>query len=110
MLVHRSRGFGAAAVTPYFEDVPADHAWFDAIQWMKDRGISNGCETGKFCPDRQATRGEVAVFLYRALGSGGGQTSSPMPESGNGITILGKSVSPYLLGGGLLLLLALVRR
>lgn len=98
---------------PVFTDVAADHPWRPAIEWAKAQGISNGCETDKFCPERTATRGEVAVFLYRALANPGGGAAATVPntpEAGAGLTIFGKQVSPWAAGGALLLLLALVAR
>ena len=31
-------------------------------------GISNGCGNNKYCADAPVTRGEMAVFLSRAMG------------------------------------------
>ena len=117
------RGLGdtattAVAVVPSFSDVPADHAWFNAVEWMKARGISAGCETGKFCLERPATRGEVAVFLYRALGPGGslaagvggGQAPAPVPDDPGGITVFGQKVSPLLAAGVGVVVLGLILR
>jgi hypothetical protein len=52
--------------------VPADHPYFRHIEALFESGITSGCqEAGKrlaFCPDRTVTRGEMAVFLAKALG------------------------------------------
>jgi len=52
-----------------FADVPADHTFADAIQWMVDNGFTNGCRDYFYCPSQPATRGEIAVFLKRTLES-----------------------------------------
>lgn len=39
-----------------------------AIKAIALRGITQGCATGRFCPETQVTRGQMASFLVRALG------------------------------------------
>ncbi len=39
------------------------------IQWLVDAGVFKGCnppDNNRFCPDRFATRGQMAAFLERA--------------------------------------------
>jgi hypothetical protein len=50
-----------------FADVPADHTFVAAIQWMVDNDFTNGCSKYFYCPKDPATRGEIAVFLKRTL-------------------------------------------
>lgn len=38
-----------------------------AIEALAAEGITQGCEPGRFCPDRPITRGEMATFLARIL-------------------------------------------
>ena len=41
------------------------------IEWMAAEGITKGCNppaNDRFCPDSAVTRGQMATFLYRALG------------------------------------------
>jgi len=57
-----------APVTPTFGDVPATHPYFRAIEALAKSGITGGCGNGNYCPDKSVTRGEMAVFLARALG------------------------------------------
>ncbi|HTO74638.1 MAG TPA: S-layer homology domain-containing protein [Thermoanaerobaculia bacterium] len=57
-----------APATPTFADVPASHPYFRAIEALAASGITGGCGNGNFCPDKNVTRGEIAVFLARALG------------------------------------------
>jgi hypothetical protein len=49
-----------------FRDVTGD-ALSSATEWMAEKGITAGCGGGRFCPDSQATRAEMATFLSRAL-------------------------------------------
>jgi hypothetical protein len=46
------------------------HIFENAIEWLADEGITKGCNppaNTKFCPNDFVTRGEMAVFLVRAL-------------------------------------------
>jgi len=54
---------------PYFTDVPSTHPFFKHIQKMKELGITTGCVAtpALYCPDVPVTRGQMAVFLVRAL-------------------------------------------
>ncbi len=63
--------------------IDADNNIFEnAIEWLADRGITKGCNppaNTKFCPNDFVTRGEMAVFLVRALDytdNGGGNLFS----------------------------------
>jgi hypothetical protein len=50
-----------------FADVPADHPFAAAIEWMVANGFTNGCRDYFYCPTQPATRGEIAVFMKRTL-------------------------------------------
>ncbi len=50
-----------------FADVPSSY-W--AAAWIKQlaaEGITGGCGTGNYCPDRPVTRAQMAVFLVKAF-------------------------------------------
>ncbi len=52
-----------------FTDIDG-HIFKNAIEWLADEGITQGCNpptNNKFCPNDFVTRGEMAVFLVRAL-------------------------------------------
>jgi len=51
-----------------FTDVPTDHPFFQFVEALARSGITGGCGGGKFCPDKPLTRGQMAVFLAKALG------------------------------------------
>jgi len=53
-----------------FDDVPTTHPFFQYVEALKASGITGGCSTNPplFCPDTPLTRGQMAVFLSKALG------------------------------------------
>jgi len=50
-----------------FSDVGPDRPFFDDVNIMKMRGITDGCNSGVFCPDQYLTRGQMAVLIIRQL-------------------------------------------
>jgi hypothetical protein len=65
---HRQVSAPPAAAT--FGDVPTDHIFFDFIEALAASGITGGCNSDppQYCPDAPLTRGQMAVFLSKALG------------------------------------------
>jgi hypothetical protein len=57
-----------APVTATFGDVPASHPFFQFVEALVASGITAGCGGGNYCPDAPLTRGQMAVFLGKALG------------------------------------------
>ncbi len=55
-------------LAPSFADVPVGYWAHDQISTFAQRGITTGCDTGLYCPERPVTRAEMAVFLDRTLG------------------------------------------
>ena len=51
-----------------FLDVPTNHPFFQFVEALAASGITGGCGGGKYCPDSPVTRGQMAVFLAKALG------------------------------------------
>jgi hypothetical protein len=51
-----------------FGDVPTNHPFFQFVEALADSGITAGCGGGNYCPDQPLTRGQMAVFLAKALG------------------------------------------
>jgi hypothetical protein len=53
-----------------FNDVPANHIFFRFIEALAAAGITGGCSVNPplYCPDDPVTRGQMAVFISRALG------------------------------------------
>jgi hypothetical protein len=54
--------------TPTFGDVPGSHSFYPFIEALAKSGITGGCGGGNYCPDSPLTRGQMAVFLSKALG------------------------------------------
>lgn len=50
-----------------FGDVPTSHPFFRYVEALA-AGVTGGCGGGNFCPDAPMTRGQMAVFLAKALG------------------------------------------
>jgi hypothetical protein len=57
-----------APATADFADVPTNHPFFQFVEALSASGITAGCGNGNFCPDAPLTRGQMAVFLAKALG------------------------------------------
>lgn len=74
-----SQGFGFVEIwwrrivsdppsTPTFLDVPNGHPFYQFVEALGASGITVGCGGGRYCPNAPLTRGEMAVFLSKALG------------------------------------------
>jgi hypothetical protein len=59
-----------APSTATFNDVPTTHPFFQFIEALYNSGITGGCSAAPplYCPDNPVTRGQMAVFLAKALG------------------------------------------
>ena len=57
-----------APASATFGDVPTSHPLFQYVEALAAAGITGGCGRGNFCPDAPLTRGQMAVFLAKALG------------------------------------------
>jgi hypothetical protein len=58
----------SAPEAPTFADVPVAHPFFQFVEALASAGITGGCGGGNYCPDTAVTRGQMAVFLSKALG------------------------------------------
>ena len=54
--------------SPSFADVPVDHPFYQWIEALNKSNITAGCSETDFCPNAPLTRGQMAVFLAKALG------------------------------------------
>lgn len=59
-----------APAVPTFNDVPLSHPFFQYIEALSASGITVGCSASPplYCPNNPLTRGQMAVFLAKALG------------------------------------------
>lgn len=62
------RQVSPAPQTATFADVPTSHPFFRYVEALADSGITAGCGAGNYCPDAALTRGQMAVFVAKALG------------------------------------------
>ena len=68
------------APTYKFSDVQnPKHAYFNAIYWAADAGITKGYPDGTFGIDKPCTRGEMMMFLWRYAGKPAPKTVSKSP-------------------------------
>jgi len=52
-----------------YPDVDADHPFFAYVEALQAAGISQPCDaSNNFCPDNPVTRGQMAMWLAKALG------------------------------------------
>jgi len=62
------RQVSPSPATATFGDVPTTHLFFQYVEALAAAGITAGCGGGNYCPDAAVTRGQMAVFLAKALG------------------------------------------
>ena len=85
MAVFLLRGIHGAAYQPssatgtMFADVPADLLLAAWVEQLAREGITTGCATSppRYCPDTVVTRGQMAVFLLRAMHGASYQPPAP---------------------------------
>jgi len=53
--------------SPQFTDVFNSNVFYDFINVMRLWSITTGCQAGQYCPSTNVTRGQMAVFVIRAL-------------------------------------------
>ncbi|MBV6432590.1 MAG: hypothetical protein IANPNBLG_02732 [Bryobacteraceae bacterium] len=57
----------AASPAQIFQDVPLSNPFSPYIGLMKENAVTSGCTPTTYCPDTTTTRGQMAVFIVRAL-------------------------------------------
>jgi hypothetical protein len=57
-----------AACTGFFSDVQSDNPFCGYIEKLRQLGVVTGCAAGLYCPSRNVTRQEMAVFLAKGFG------------------------------------------
>jgi hypothetical protein len=63
--------------TPTFPDVPADHRFATAIEWLAAQGAADGFEDGTFRGATVISRQSLAALLHRLAGSPPATTPDP---------------------------------
>ena len=51
-----------------FGDVAPGDYYYDAVDWLSSREITNGTGGDAFSPDKTCTRAETVTFLWRIMG------------------------------------------
>ena len=63
-----------------FTDVSASSAFYKAILWAVENGITAGTSADTFSPSAPCTRAHVVTFLWRSLGSPGASIEETLAE------------------------------
>ena len=88
MAVYIARGLvspsGDAAIpdppaTPSFSDVPSTHWAYKHIEYAVSQNVVKGYEDGTYQPDLTVDRGQMAVYVARAMVAPGGDAAVPDP-------------------------------
>lgn len=66
--LYLQRQVSPAPTTATFGDVPTGHPFFRHIEALAASEVTGGCGDGNYCPEAPLTRGQMAVFLAKALG------------------------------------------
>lgn len=89
-----------AVATHSFDDVPGSNTFHDDIDWLKDAGVTLGCNppaNDRYCPDDVVTRAQMSAFMRRLAEN---QVVDPIPlTAGDGIVVDGRNVSVDLTAG-----------
>ena len=62
-----------------FKDVPTTHTFYKAILWAYQKGITKGYSDGTFGVNRNVSRGESMMFLWRLKGKPASMPASVSP-------------------------------
>jgi hypothetical protein len=78
-----------------FGDVPPTHPFRQYIEAFYNAGITSGCSNSPmlYCPDSPVTRGQMAVFIERALGN---FSPAPSPNDMFSDVTTGDPFKPYI--------------
>jgi hypothetical protein len=68
----------AQAKSP-FSDVSKTHAFYKAILWASQKGITKGFGDGTFGINKKCTRGQIMMFIWRAKGMPAPKTVTKSP-------------------------------
>lgn len=97
VFIERSLGNFSPAPSPtgMFADLSDGHPFKPFIEELYNDGITSGCSTSPlmYCPQNYVTRGEMAVFIERALGN---FTPAPSPSDMFSDVSAGDPFKPFI--------------
>ncbi len=67
-----------------FVDVSESDAWYQAVLWAVESGVTYGMDATHFGPDRTVTRAQAVAFLYRAWKGGTPSETNPFADVPSG--------------------------
>lgn len=78
------RPVSPAPAVATFNDMPTGNPQFQFVEALVKSGVTAGCGGANYCPNNPVTRGQMAVFLAKALGlswfDAGGIFVAPAPK------------------------------
>ena len=75
-ILYRMEGSPAVSSPSPFTDVPRGQWYTQAVIWAAEKGIVTGVGGGRFAPDDNISRQQLAAILMRCRGAQGGDTSA----------------------------------
>jgi hypothetical protein len=72
-----------------FSDIQPDNPFCRHVHYIYSTGLTTGCEAGKFCPDPDVTRAQMALFMARAVAA----SDAAVPVSYGPDPLTGRSYS-----------------
>jgi hypothetical protein len=91
-MLWRYIGEPASTIPHGFSDIPANAYYEPAVKWFKEYGLTSGTSATTFSPNRNITRGQSALFLYRYNQS---QVGSSSPGEATVDGVIGSSVGSW---------------
>lgn len=82
--VNHTATITTTTVPSTFVDVPSYYWAWDSVERLYSAGVTGGCSSGRYCPETQVTRDQMAVFLLRGIHSS--SYSPPGTGSSTGFT------------------------
>ena len=81
------KGYELSKLRAPFNDVPRGQWYTEAVAWAAENGVVNGVGGGRFEPDGNVTREQIATILYRYAGlrgvpTGGRADLGSFPDGG----------------------------
>ncbi len=70
-VLYRLAAPDAASGESAFEDVPEGKWYTDSVNWAAENGIVSGMSDTEFAPDRDITREQIALIIYRFASKSG---------------------------------------